>query len=375
MFLSEYNIGNANKNEMIAKLLPTQAYLYKSTSAALLRMISSIVHELRTPTNAISGMITLIEPLLSHENKKYITTAQISCDLLINLINDILDLGKLEEGRIVLSKAPYDVIKVIKKCSYMVSFPVEQKGISLLINTNLINTMRIVGDERRLTQILLNLLSNAVKFTSGGKICVNMEYTNQNLVIQVEDTGAGIKDEDKCLIFKPFTQLEATSNVNQSGTGLGLYISRELARKMNGEITFTSKFCIGTKFTITLFKVEIVDQGTNECQIVRRRMRTTAPCKILVIDDNTFNLFSISSLLTKQGFKCTTCLSGIKAIEECKTLYESQKSFYKLILMDIEMPIMNGFEVRISPDYNATQRDDEKWGASFSANNWAFGKR
>jgi anti-sigma regulatory factor (Ser/Thr protein kinase) len=227
----------------------------------------------------------------------------------------------------------------------MVSFSVEQKGISLLINTNFINAMKINGDERRLTQILLNLLSNAVKFTSGGKICVSMEYTNQNLIISVEDTGAGIKDEDKSHIFKPFTQLEATSKMNQNGTGLGLYISRELARRMNGELSFASKFCIGTKFTITLFKVEIVDQISNECQIIRRRMRNTKQCKILVIDDNTFNLFSISSLLTKQGLKCITCLSGIKAIEECKALYESRKSFYQLILMDIEMPIMDGFEV------------------------------
>ena len=150
-------------------------YFLKLASTIPLKLVSSIVHELRTPTISIFASLQLIEPDIPQQDIK---TAQISCALLTNIINDILDLGKIEGGKLTLNSLPFDLVKAVKESVNMISYEIEQKGLNLVIE-NKINSLQIIGDERRLTQVLLNLLSNAIKFTQSGSIDVDVCIFNE----------------------------------------------------------------------------------------------------------------------------------------------------------------------------------------------------
>lgn len=310
----------------------------KSKSAFLANMS----HEIRTPMNAICGMAELLERSeLTPINAEYVTTIRNSASNLLAIINDILDFSKIDANRMVLAKEEYILSSTINDVQNLINARISGKEISLTVDVSPELPAALIGDELRVKQILLNIMGNAAKFTAKGQIALGVycvRYPEQNrvrLYFEVQDTGIGIKEEDIENLFEEFTQVDSRRNREIQGTGLGLAIARRLARMMDGDITVSSRFGEGTRFTVAIEQV----------------MADTAPCASL--DENRkYHIFlyepdgycreSIIKTVTSLGIKYTVLqdASEIPAAEpvqdaECyllfdyKTAVEQVKSCYE----------------------------------------------
>ena len=233
----------------------------KAESADRLKSVflATMSHELRTPLNSIIGFTgILLQGLageLNDEQKKQLGMVQKSANHLLSLINDVLDLSKIEAGQLTIQSKTFDIIASIKKVVDIITPLASKKGLS--ISTDFDEKIcELTGDERRLEQILINLLNNSVKFTERGEISIICKKDSSNIIITVKDTGIGIKPEDKELLFKPFLQLDSSIIKKYEGTGLGLSITKKLVKMMNGEIFVESEIGKGSTFTV-IFKNNI----------------------------------------------------------------------------------------------------------------------
>ncbi|MBD0402357.1 PAS domain-containing hybrid sensor histidine kinase/response regulator [Flammeovirga sp. EKP202] len=323
------------------------------------QFLSNMSHEIRTPMNGVIGMVDLLSTtVLSQEQKKYVSTIKRSSEILLNILNDILDLSKIEAGKMELRPLPIDIRVTISKLIALFHQNAKNKSTQLISNVadNVPNV--ILADETRLLQILSNLTSNAIKFTEDGTVTINVNGVQKfngiyTLMFDVIDTGCGISKNGQAQLFKQFSQVEDSYKRTKGGTGLGLSISQELCNMMDGDIGVESELNVGSTFWFTIEVKEVnhlppTNNNLESKELFSQKISSLQP-NILVVDDNSVNIMVAESILKKAGCKTTSANSGFKALE----LLEAGNE-YDIIFMDIQMPKMNGMETtqRIHETFN-----------------------
>ncbi len=301
--------------------------------------LANMSHEIRTPMNAIIGFsqILISDKALGSKQKEFVYSINKSGEHLLTLINDVLEMSKIEAGSVTYNPSTIDSYTMITEIKNMFLLRANAKGISFIVEYDDLQRY-IYSDESKLRQIIINLLSNAVKFTSSGGISWITRYEQELLTIEITDTGTGISEDELELIFEPFKQSE--SGKKNGGTGLGLSISRKLARFIGGDITAQSEYGVGTTFRVVL-PVQISDAySITEIEIVQNVISIQdGKCpKILIVDDKEENLQVLRELLQPVGFIVIEAENGKEAVD----FFEHET--FDLILMDMRMPIMDGYE-------------------------------
>lgn len=304
--------------------------------------LSSMSHEIRTPINAIMGLVDCIQNDDTLEAAKTDSKDILSAsENLLELINGILDISKIEAGRMEIVNKEYDLIDVSEKLSKLIKARIGEKPIELRLHFSKNIPGTLYGDEAKIRQIMTNFLTNAVKYTETGYIdftidCVNDDKT-ANLTISVADTGHGIKEEALAELFDKFKRLEEDKNSNIEGTGLGLAITQQLADMLNGSIEVQSVYGKGSTFTFKVpQKIVSFEHKTEEKTV---EIKAEYPGKtMLLVDDTSMNLMVAKRLLEQYKLTVDTASSGEECIEKCK------ENTYDLVLLDDMMPRMSGTE-------------------------------
>lgn len=315
--------------------------------------LASVSHEIRTPINAILGMNELIlRESPNSEISGYAQNIETSGRLLMSLVNDILDLSKVESGKMGLVLDNYELAGVINDVYVMLAARAEAKNLSLKIDVDEKVPRELFGDEVRIRQVISNLVANSIKYTDEGSITIKTSATvdgsNANITIKVEDTGRGIKEEDINSIFESFTRADELKNRSIEGTGLGLAITKTFVEMMGGTISAKSEYGKGSTFIVTIPQ-EIVDatpvgdfaDRVKEYQISRSNRGTRLSAdgiRVLVVDDVDINCKVVEGLLRGSKANVESVLSGREAVLRCK------EEKYDIIFMDHMMPEMDGIE-------------------------------
>ncbi len=308
--------------------------------------LSNMSHEIRTPMNAILGFTELLDEQLKEKKlKSYVKIIKNASQTLLMLINDILDLSKIEAGKLKIQKHAVNLSNVFEDIGSIFQLKFQEKGIDFMIDTEGIpNTLWI--DEVRIRQILINLIGNAIKFTDTGYIKLKAKVTalpksisKVNLKIDIEDTGIGIRSDQVDKIFKNFEQVEGQDNKKYGGTGLGLAISYQLAKMMDGRLSVTSKEGEGSTFTLELYNVDTAEATIKQNHEQEKDKEFVfEKAKVLIADDVQDNRELIIHNFEDTPIEVVTAYDGLNAIE----VFKKEKP--DLILMDIRMPNMDGFE-------------------------------
>ncbi|TMW62665.1 hypothetical protein Poli38472_005283 [Pythium oligandrum] len=326
----------------------------KHMEAAKVTFLASFSHELRTPLNGVLGMLELLrEQKLDQVTQRYVHMAFVSGSLLLNLINDILDLSKIEAGHLEISKDPFLMQDLLDYVIEIFNFKAREKGLTLALECSENVPKIVIGDVARLRQVLLNLLSNAMKFTTDGSITIKcsavpspkLPKSQVKLLFQVIDTGIGMDNEDTSRLFSLFTKLERTRKNNPTGSGLGLAICKQLVELMNGEIDVDSELGEGSEFFFTV----VVERGDENAVIDPIPAETVAngsaidvvptQARILVVEDNEFNWEVVKCFFAEDNHLLQWEQNG----RDAYMAYKEHHDLYDLVLMDCEMPIMNGY--------------------------------
>ncbi|MGL2994478.1 ATP-binding protein [Flavobacterium sp. TSSA_36] len=310
------------------------------------QFLSNMSHEIRTPMNAIIGFTKVVlKTELNAKQKEYLMAIKMSGDALIVLINDILDLAKVDAGKMTFEKTPFKLHLSIKAMLHLFETKIQEKNLQLITNYDSRIPDVLLGDPIRLHQIILNLVSNAVKFTNKGNITVNvtlLEQTQDKVILKfsISDTGIGIKEKKINEIFDNFRQATSSTSRLFGGTGLGLAIAKQLVEAQNGQIEVKSELKKGSIFSFTLEFGKTNADAVLEPEIIELNtdIKNT---KILVVEDMELNQLLMKTILDDFGFECDITANGKLAIEKLET------KKYDIILMDLQMPEMNGFEATI----------------------------
>lgn len=307
------------------------------------QFLINLSHEIRTPMHAISGMVNAL--LRNPESKfkdEYMEAMRISSDNLLILINDILDLAKIESGKMQLIPEQFKPVKVAMGVVHLLKLKASEKGLAIGVDVAEDFPEKMVADPSRLSQILINLLGNAIKFTDSGKIQLIMSKAGENARFEVQDTGIGIPEEKLDLIFKSFEQLGKENSKKYEGTGLGLSISKKLIELQGGNIWVESKLGKGSRFIFELpihhEQVSLSDPEINPQLDLRSLGEKLKGIRILLVDDDEFNMMVVQDDLT--FFIPEVSILVANSGEEALQLFE--KSDFDLVLMDIQMPGMGG---------------------------------
>jgi PAS domain S-box-containing protein len=325
------------------------------------KFLANMSHEIRTPMNGILGFLTLIESGIYKDEielKQFASNARQSTESLIQIINSILDLSKIESGKMELEESDFNLNKIIDHALSVLSTRMNEKRITIVKDFPEDTIHQLYGDSTKLRQIFLNLLGNGVKFTMQGEIKISMrtekiDEENVKLLASITDTGIGIPADKINTLFKPFSQINNTETSKIGGTGLGLVICKEFANQMGGKISVSSEIDIGSTFKFSvMLKASKNSKQTNEGLLLGTKTveneQTATPSEdvlkklraqfnILLAEDNLINQKVSLRILQSSGFKASAVNDGAEAI---KALQEGD---YDLILMDIQMPQVDGF--------------------------------
>jgi signal transduction histidine kinase len=323
--------------------------------------LANVSHELRTPMNAIIGMTELaldesIPPLV----REYLSTVRSNAYVLLELLNEILDFSKLEAGKFALEVAPFSLRELVGELTRSVDYRAEEKGLAFSTRIDSEAPGRLMGDARRLRQVLFNLLANAIKFTESGSVSLEVQLdsaTSQEawLRFRVTDTGIGISAADQQRIFAPFTQVDSSSTRRHGGTGLGLAIASDLIQAMSGRLSVSSKPGQGSTFYFTIpLAREKADADSAAAAHANHKpadrvavpasspeARSESPStrlRVLLVDDTPANQMLISHVLRKRGHEVDLAHNGRDAIAKVRSRP------FDVVLMDVQMPEMDGLE-------------------------------
>lgn len=308
--------------------------------------LANMSHEIRTPMNGVIGMAYLLsQTRLSDEQKEYARGIRDSAGMLLTIINDILDISKINAAKMVFEETPFNVRDIIRNLSLAMDVKAREKNIKYYSNVEKSIPQKIVGDPVRLSQILWNLTGNAVKFTEHGEVNLTVylrgeEGGNITLEFVVKDTGIGINSSKLISIFEPFTQASVDTSRKYGGTGLGLGIAKKLVEMQNGTIFAESKPGIGSTFSVRISFKKYDDSFATDIESVNglSKLKNLNGVKILVAEDNKINQRVVTKTLERWGATVSLAENGKIAVEMLSV------KPYDLVLMDIQMPEMDGLE-------------------------------
>lgn len=320
------------------------------------RYLSKMSHEIRTPMNGMLGMISLARLNMEQreEAEDYLVKAEGLSQFLLSIINDVLDMSRIESGKIELANERVDIFALAEKLKNMFQITVEDKGVRFVMEMQDFTIRYVMGDELRISQVMTNFLSNASKFTpAGGQITVTFRQMHVfedkvNLMMRVRDTGKGMSPEFMSRIFNPFEQEDAGVAKNYGGSGLGMAISDNLVQLMGGHITVDSEPEKGSDFTVFL-ELPIAQGDQTLPDKEKKNLVNDEDAKdfslegfrILLAEDNKINAIIATKLLHAQGAVIENAVNGLEALH---MFQNKEPDYYQLILMDIQMPELNGWE-------------------------------
>jgi PAS domain S-box-containing protein len=317
--------------------------------------LAGMSHEIRTPMNAIIGMAELLsETPLSSEQEKYVEVFRSAGETLLTIINDILDISKVEAGQIHLENVGFDLEDLVERLCEVMAVRAHQKGIELACRIMPEVPTGLMGDPGRLRQVLMNLIGNAIKFTEEGQVILEIKLLKAeqeplpggghgkccSLDFSVSDTGIGIAPEKVDLIFEKFSQADTSITRKYGGTGLGLAISRQLVELMGGQIRVESKVGEGSVFSFSV-RLEIQAEPVEDVQPATGDLTGV---RILIVDDNSTNRMILKEMITRWGASAIEAQDGEHGVAELKRARDAGEP-YRVVLLDRRMPGMNGFDV------------------------------
>ena len=342
--ITELNIAGNNQkllNEQLQKAMEKA----EESSQAKLDFLSTMSHELRTPLNGVIGMtnILLLEDPRK-EQEENLNILKFSAENLLTLVNDILDFNKIGSDKVSLEFIDFNLVKLVQNCCADLSIKAKEKGLKFDLLIDPVLTEKVVtGDPTRLSQVVYNLISNAVKFTSEGIITMSVSVVSVSddiikIHFSVKDTGIGISDDKKTVIFEPFMQASKNTTRKYGGTGLGLSIVKRLLELKGSHINFKSIPGTGTEFFFDI-TFGYHNSSVSLAQVEKpKKIINLSNLRALLAEDNMINILFMEKLFSNWNIKPTIAKNGKEAVE-----YHAEQNF-DVILMDIDMPVMNGFE-------------------------------
>ena len=310
--------------------------------------LSKMSHEIRTPMNGITGMLTLAKQTINKDTKEayYIDQAEDISKYLLSLINEVLDMSRMEAGKLELEEKPFNIYDLKTQLNNMFKENIEKKEVVFNIEYYDFDTKYFIGDELRIMQILINLVSNAAKFTEHGEIKITFKQMYKaenevNIMMRVHDTGKGMSNEFLSHIFRPFVQEGVDISRKYGGSGLGMAITHQLVKLMGGEIIVDSLVDKGSDFTVFLnLPIALEHENVKEVEEIQDVQYSFAGKHILLAEDNEINAEICVSVLESKGASIERVENGKEAVE----VMNKNESNYDFILMDIQMPEMDGYE-------------------------------
>jgi PAS domain S-box-containing protein len=338
----------------------------ESANMAKSEFLANMSHEIRTPMNAVIGLSNLLGVTrpLTPKQEELIKTLRMSADSLLSLINDLLDIAKIEARTVELELIPFSVVQLVQEAVSIMNVRAKEKGLAFHViqKSAGIEEKRVIGDPTRLRQIILNLCSNAIKFTEKGSISLHLSCTKidgtdkENICIAVQDTGIGIASDKLATIFQKFIQADASINRKYGGTGLGLAITKTLTEIMGGTINLESEIGVGSKFTVCVpldiannkdISLPDAPQPIEATQLSQRSFKG----EVLIVEDYAPNVLVTTLFLEKFGYTYDVVINGPQAIEK------ANDKKYTAILMDVQMPGMDGLEATQKIRSNEQQKN------------------
>ncbi len=319
----------------------------EAANASKSTFLANMSHEIRTPMTAILGYIDLIsESVHDDETRKHIRTVRRNGDFLLDIINDILDLSKIEAGKLDISAEVFSPDRLVEDVHSIMAVRAKEKGLEFSVQYKAKLPPLLLSDVKRIRQVLINLVGNAIKFTPQGSVRMVIDYTDNELHFDVVDTGIGMTDRQVKNLFQPFSQGDGNVNREFGGTGLGLAISLRLAEMLGGGITVESELARGSKFSVRIAAKQAEGQTEQNSAQIKRQANSNGPvkldCEVLVVDDRRDIRFLSKTLLQQAGASVDEAEDGNIAIEMVEARL-NQGDVYHLIMLDMQMPHRDGY--------------------------------